>query len=395
MKKLKIGFVSKYFHPIKGGEENYALNLALQAVKDGHEVHVFTGDRKGKEKLKEKELTYEGIHIHRCPFVFDFTHYFFLNPSLLLKLMKYDLDVVHAAAFGMIWHDLVLIIKKIFSPKTKFINSPHGPFMALRDYSFPLKIIKSVFTSIQKIYLNWLYDIICQGNTFQWRWMTKEYGIEKSKIKYVSIGISQDVINEKVSDSAIAQFGKKYSLKDSFVISYLGRLSKYKGVQFIIEILPKLVQEFPNVKLLIMGRDDGYLRNLKVLGSKLRMSDYIQFIEDVSEEEKSVALSTSEIFIFPSQWEAFGIVMLEAMTKGNALVSTRTEGGKFLVTEGVNGFLFNYGDTKKLLEHVRKFIQDKKFLSKIQENNLKKVYQFSWDNIYEKQYKPILEKLFR
>ena len=388
-KKLKIGYVIKYFHPIKGGAENNILNIASMARKDGHDVHVFTSDRKGKEKLSKLEDVYKSIKIHRSRTWFDFSLYLGFYPGLLFKLLKADLDIVHVSGFGFIWNDFVLILKKIFSRKTKFINTPHGPFMALSDYNFILKAIRSTYTLVQKIFLNWLYDKVIQVNTFQWQWIV-EYGISKDKVVFVPNGISKDLLDLKINGSQIESFRKKYNLEDSKIISYLGRISKYKGVQHIIEVLPKLVEKNKKIKLLVMGRDEGYVSDLEALAERKELNKKVCFITDISEEEKFVGLEASEIFVFPSEWEAFGIVLAEAMTRSNAVVSTKTEGGNFLVTDNVNGYLYDFGDTEKLLSILSNMISNPEKVEEMQKLNKEMIQSYTWEEIYEKYYKILL-----
>ncbi|MBN2015324.1 glycosyltransferase family 4 protein [Candidatus Dojkabacteria bacterium] len=389
---MKIAYLIKYFHPIYGGAENYMLNLAVLASKEGNEVHVFTGDRKGDQRAEQKEENYHGVHIHRYKFLFNFTNYLSFTPALLPALLKENFDVIHVSGFGFIWHDFVLILKRFFSNKTKFINTPHGPFMALESYNFIRKIFKFIYTQIQKLFLNWLYDIVLQDNTFQWRWIVK-YGIKKEKIKFVSVGIDSKVITKKVTSDQLADFLHKYGLKDKFVISSLNRLSRYKGIQHIIEILPRLVKIRPDLSLLIMGRDDGYYRSLKALAEKLKVLSYITFIIDIPEEEKYIALEASQVFVFSSEWEAFGIVLLEAMSRGNALVSTRTEGGNFLVTEGVNGYLYSFAELEELFRVLAKLLNDQNLVSKMHKENIERVKKYSWDEVYQNRYSPLLKSL--
>ena len=108
--KIKIGFIIKYFYPLRRGAENYILALALESVKRGYEVHVFTSNRKGKQLIGQVEDEYEGNKIHRCKTWFDATHYLGFYPSLLIKLLKADLDIIHVSGFGFIWHDFVLTL---------------------------------------------------------------------------------------------------------------------------------------------------------------------------------------------------------------------------------------------------------------------------------------------
>jgi len=142
-----------------------------------------------------------------------------------------------------------------------------------------------------------------------------------------------------------------------------------------------------------MGRDEGYVRKLKTQVEKLRLKDSVRLIVNVSEEVKYVGLESSEIFYFGSQWEAFGIVLLEAMSKSNAFVSTKTEGGNFLTTDGVNGYLYDYGDTDKLLELLKDVIKDEAKMRAMQKENLERVRKYTWGNIYIKYYLPILDSL--
>lgn len=388
---MKIGYLVKYFYPIQGGAETHILNLALKAAESGNEVHVFTSDRKGKQKIPKKEEEYLGIHIHRARMWFSLTGYLAFYPSLLWKVLSTDLDIIHVSGFGFIWHDFVLITKKLLSPKTRFMNTPHGPFMALK-YNLVLRSMRFVYSQIQKIFLNWLYSAVLEVNTFQWQWIVG-YGIAKSKIHFVPNGIPDKYIQAKIGKSEIESFRKKYNIESKTVIATVGRISEYKGLQHVVEILPELKNFRKDITYLVMGRDDGYLQTLKAEASRLHVRRSIVFIEDVSEEEKLIGLALSEIFIFPSEWEALGIVMLEAMSRGNALIATKTEGGKFMITEGINGFLFDYGDSKALLALITKLLSDKQLLDRFSKENLHRIKNYSWDKIYNERYLPVLQSL--
>lgn len=391
--KLKIGYVIKYFHPIKGGAEQNFLNLALEAHADGNEVHVFTSDRKYEQIVRNDPSEYKGIRIHRSRMFFDLSLYFAFYPGMLFQLLRTDLDVVHASGFGIVWQDIILMLKKLFSRNTVFINTPHGPFMALGNYSLFLNVVRKVYFSIQRLFLNWLYDFVIEVNTFQWQWIVT-YGIEKQKIKFVPNGISEEDAKRKLPMDVIERFERKYNLSGKFVISSLGRISEYKGIQHVINVLPELIKVNPDIVFLIMGRDDGYVQTLKALSIRMKLREYVRFIIDVSEEEKYAGLEVSKIFVFPSKWEAFGIVLVEAMTRRNAVVSTRTEGGKFLISDGVNGFLYNFGDTKALLQKLTQLVRNNVLASKMAQENLELMGKYVWKEIYQKHYKKLLEENF-
>jgi len=364
---MKIGFLIEYFYPIKGGAENNCFYLARELAKK-HEVHVFTSDRKDNKLLKKKEIIY-GIHVHRYKNWFRYRYYLTFTPGLL-NVLKYKFDILHVHSLGFLWHDVVVLLKKLFS-KTRIINTPHGPFMALTKYNFFENFFKNIVVFLE-LFFNKLYDVVIEVNPNQYIWM-KNCGILKNKIKYVPNGIPKDTF-DNVNPS---KFIKKYNLKNKFVISYLGRVQDYKGIDQVIKVLPRLDKK---IVFLIMGKDVGHKKSLVNLAKKLNVNDRIIFTGEVSYPEKLVGLDVSEIFVLPSNWEAFGIVILEAMARGNAIISTKTEGGEFLVKKE-NGFVYDFGDLKNLEKYINLLFKNNDIRKKMKKNNIKKSKEFLWENI--------------
>ena len=363
---MKIGFLINYFYPMKGGAENNCFYLAEELAKN-HEVHVFTSLL---PKTKENEII-NNIHVHRYKILFRYKYYLSFTPGLI-NILKEDFEILHVHSFGFIWHDLIVLLKKLAN-NTKIVNIPHGPFMVLKHYNLYEKIFKLLIKNFERAFINHHYDAIIQVNPEQYKWMVKD-GILKDNIHFLPNGISQDVFR-KINNK---DFIKKYHLENKFVISYLGRIQKYKGLDQVIKVLPKLKE---NVVFLIMGKDSGNLSRLKTMSSNLNIRDKIIFTNELNEEDVIKGLSISKIFILPSEWEAFGISILQAMAQGNAIISTKTEGGNFLIKENLNGFLFNYGNLGELNFKLNLLIKNKKLLNKISKNNIKKAREFLWNNI--------------
>ena len=134
---MKIGFLVTYFHPFTDGTENNCLYLAKELAKK-HEVHMFTSDRRDGKIIKQKEETYQGLHIHRCKTIMRYKYYLVWDINLIPKIMQYKLDILHVHSLGFIQQDITVLLKKLFT-KTKIINTPHGPFLANDYYSTPIK----------------------------------------------------------------------------------------------------------------------------------------------------------------------------------------------------------------------------------------------------------------
>jgi len=380
---MKIGFLLSSFYPATGGREVITFNQARELAKRGHEVHIFTTL---KDNWKKEEVV-EGLHIHRTKTYFQYKYYLEFNPGWIKNVMKYKLDILHIQSFGFIMVDIAVLLKKAFS-KTKILNTPHGPFMALQKYPWWQEILK-VFYTIFEYPVNMLYDAVVEVNPEQWKWMTK-VGVNKKRIKFIPNSIPKETF-AKVDVEA---FKKKYNLNNKLVISYLGRIQKYKGLDQVIKVLPDLVKENPNVCFLAMGKDAGDLSRLKKLSKELNVEKNVVFAS-VDDEERLTGLEVSDIFVLPSEWEAFGLVIIEAMARHNAIISTKTEGGNFLIGEGKNGYLYNYKDTNELRKHLLKLIKDNNLRQKMIETNYAYSKKFSTEKIakqLEDLYKKVLKQ---
>jgi len=368
---MKIGFLIEYFYPIYGGAENNCYYLARELAKK-HDVHVYTSLIKGTKK-------YEGIDnikIHRYKPLFRYRYYISLTPGLLKAVINAKIDILHVHSLGFLYHDFIVLLKKLGG--TKIVNTPHGPFMALNSYSKKLQIIKKIIEKLEKP-INNLYDNIIQVNPYQYKWMTI-LGIKKSKIKFIPNGINENAF-EKINVNL--KFKKK--LENKKIVSYIGRIDRYKGLDQVIKILPK----FKDLIFIIIGSDAGDKERLVSLSRKLKVDKQIIFTGKISEKKKLSILDISDSFVMPSEWEAFSIVILEAMARGIPVISTKTEGGMFLIKDYKNGFLYDFNNIKALEEKISVILKNKDLREKMSSNNMKKAKSFLWRNIAKD-----LEKLY-
>jgi len=380
---MKIGFLITYFYPKSGGAENNCFYLARELVKK-HEVHVFCS---GEDNVDE---VIDGVFIHRCKEWFRLTYYLGVYPSLVKRLKMFKLDI-HVHGFGFLQHDLAIYSLKKVNPNLKIVCTPHGPFMCLKDYSFFAKWFKKLYLPFIRDSLKG-YDKIIQVNPYQYKWMYHEYHVPKSKVEFIPNGILNSVFDE-LSPKKTSDILRKFSLEGKFIISYLGRIQKYKGMEQVVKVLPDLIDNNLDICFVAIGKDLNYSDELKNLAMEFGVFDHFCLTGEVSEEEKLALLDASEIFVFPSEWEAFGIVVLEAMARNNAVVSSKTEGGKYLISEGENGFLFDYGDLDKLKEELHILIEDVKLRDKMKKANFLKSKKYIWEDIalmLEKLYKELL-----
>lgn len=379
---MKIGFLIRYFKIAAGGAENYTYYLAKELAKNSkNEVHIFCSDSLEKEEIIDR------IKIHRCKETLKLSYYFGFYPSLTKKLLNANLDILHVIGFGFIQNEISINKVQRFNPKLKVICTPHGPFMALRNYSLLGWFVKKIYTPILKHYIK-DYNSFLEDNPYQNKWMTQEYNIPKNKIKFLPPGIPEETF--KSSSKAINSVSRKFNLVNKFIVTYLGRIQKYKGLDQIIQALPGLKKFKKNICFVAMGKDAGDKRRLENMAEQLKVQENVIFTGQINDADKLAILDLSEIFIFPSDWEAFGIVVLEAMAHKNAIISSKTEGGIFLVEEDKNGLLFDYGDEKGLSAKINYLIEKDRIRKNMQNNNLLKARKFLWKDISKN-----LEEIYR
>src|SRR5450759_5287689 len=149
-----------------------------------------------------------------------------------------------------------------------------------------------------------------------------QLGFPKEKIQVSYNGVDPQKYNpENVSKEGIQKIRAKYGIKDDeFMILFLGRLVAVKGVDKLIMAMPHILTKIPKARLVVVGVGDlkEYLSNLT---KTIRLDEYVKFCFDfIPEEERILHYASCDIAVFPSFYEPFGIVALEAMAMEKPVV---------------------------------------------------------------------------
>lgn len=380
--KIKIAYLAPRYHPFKGGAETNLLAMSTRMVDAGHNVVVLTTDFKFRDLKPPKVEKYNGVLIKRVKAFIERPAYLCFAPGLLRHLLASNAQVIHMSGFGFSWFEFCLILKKLIHPKTRLINTPHGPFMAFEEDSEGSirKLSRKIYTRILRLFLNKLYDRIIAVVPSQKEWLTKEYGINEDKIIVVPNGIDKGYIESEL---------KEHREDEEVLITFLGRFERYKGMHDVLYAMAKLRRQkrpLPKFKFLMMGRQAPYANTLKSIVEKEKLENYVEFwFSPTDEERDEILYKQSQIFILPSKWEATGIVLFEAMAKGNVVISTlQNEAVDLIVKPGETGYSYSYGDEDKLAEILRTLLEDFELRQNIRRNNLQYVKKFTWNSVFPK-----------
>ena len=142
-------------------------------------------------------------------------------------------------------------------------------------------------------------------------------------------------------------------------VGYLGRLEPYKGVQDLLEAIAILSRQEPKLRLTVAGAG-GYRSTLEARARALGVSDRVEWRGDVRGAEKEDWFRSINVLAVPSNvWENFGLVALEALTRGRPVVATDFGGLPDIVQDGETGRLVPVSDPGRLAEALRETLADR------------------------------------
>lgn len=159
------------------------------------------------------------------------------------------------------------------------------------------------------------------------------------------------------------------------VILYSGRLTELKGVQYLLEAYGRLREEHAHLGLLIVGYGPKE-RSLKRLCVEQGIED-VHFVGHVEMEAMPKYYAISDLCVFPSVRDVWGMVINEAMACGLPVITTNKVGASAdLIEHGVNGYVVEAGDPTALLEAMRRLVADPLLRGRMAENSRRRIRNF-------------------
>lgn len=252
----------------------------------------------------------------------------------------------------------------------------HGPY--LPKYSF--------IRMVHQLFAEWFF--------FRKKDIKKYPVFVKSSLaeKYIRYRGFQDVhvVGVGVDLSVFNYLSRDVSLKNYNNILYVGTFDNRKNTLFLVHLLKKITEKHPCVRLTLVGNGSrSYLAMINETARKLGVFDKINILAPMNQKSLKDIYDASGIFLLPSKYEIFGMVLLEAMSFGNIVVSTTNGGSSTIIQDGVNGYIcdgnvdeWNYIIDKILSDPIKSKIISINAASMITDG-------FSWDSIARKAMKII------
>ena len=383
MNYLKILQTYPFFPPARGyGPIEIIYNISKLLAKRDHKIHIattkFIKQRKKYLSLKGLE-TKESLIIHRFPSV-SFGRYI-MALSYIPFILSQNFDIIHIHGSRNFFADCTLFLKRLNLIKTPIVITSDGGIgsqdFAYNSYNYWYRALSNIQMLISGKNINFAEKVIA-ASKFE-AFCLQNYGIKKSKMEIIPNGVDINKFNPKLS---IINLDKNREHDFSKIILHVGRLAKVKGIHVLIRAFQRVVKEYKDIGLLLVGSDYGYKKELKKLVNKLDLENQVIFYGVIPENALLEVYKIADIVVIPSEIEMFGMVTVEAGSFEKPVIATNIGPIPEIIEDGYNGFLVSYGDYENLAEKIILLLKNPRLREEMGRNARKKVIKrYSWKNI--------------
>jgi D-inositol-3-phosphate glycosyltransferase len=185
------------------------------------------------------------------------------------------------------------------------------------------------------------------------------YDADPAKIAIVPCGVDTALFAPGDADRARAALG----LGGGPLLLYVGRIAPIKGLETLLDALGCLRGSGHPARLLVVGGDtderpDGHERELRDRVTRLGLADVVTFVGAQPQERLRDYYVAADATVLPSYYESFGMVALEAMACGSAVIASRVGGLQTTVRDGLTGLLVSEGDPCALAGTIARVLDD-------------------------------------
>ena len=367
---MRIGIVSQSYYPRYGGVTEHVHALAHELRQRGHEVTIITSFfRRGEKGFKDGVLRI-GWNI-LVPFnraFVDFAIGLSLKRRIKRAIRELDLDVVHIHCPTA--PTLPLFATQVSDRPTVGTFHSTGGRTALQDLFKPIVVgamerldariaVSSTALATAELYHPGPYHVIPNG------------------------------VDVERFHPLVEPF-HEWRDPDFTNILFVGRLDPRKGVQDLIAAMPEVVQRTDGrARLLVVG--DSYLRPQIMAGVPGAVREHVHFLGHVPSADLPRWYATGDIFCSPATGnESFGIVLVEAMAAGRAVVCSDIPGYRTVVTPNKDAAVFPPGDVPALARALSQLVEDPARRGRIAETGRQRALEFSWPRVVDR-----IEQVYR
>ncbi|MFD7846039.1 glycosyltransferase family 4 protein [Nocardia sp. NPDC059764] len=329
---MRIGMVCPYSFDVPGGVQSHVVELAQVLIERGHKVSVLAP---AADDTPLPEFVVSAGKAVAIPYNGSVARLSF-GPTAYTRIRRWiadnDFDVLHIHEPNA--PSLSMLALKI----------AEGPIVATFHTSTTKSLVLSTFQGVLRPYHEKISGRIAVSELAR-RWQVEALGGDAVEIPN---GVDVPAFAHAPLLDGYPKPGKS--------VLFLGRFDEpRKGMEVLLGALPELVRRHPGVEILIVGRgDEDRLR--REAGEN---AGHLRFLGQVTDAEKASAMRSADVYVAPNLGgESFGIVLVEAMAAGTAVVASDLDAFRRVLRDGTAGMLVPVGDSARLSAAISAMLTD-------------------------------------
>lgn len=375
---MKILMLTWEYPPrIVGGIARVVHDLSHRLIKDGHDVTVVTYKEGNTPDFEDDK----GVKVYRIGNYMINPNNFIdwimqMNFNLVAKANEIiakegNFDVIHA-------HDWLVA----YAAKT--LKNSYGTPIVATIHATEAGRNSGIHDETQR-YINdteWMLtyeasEVIVNSNYMK-NELQRLFGLPFEKINVVPNGVNLNLYSGIERDY---EFRRQYAADNEKIILFVGRLVYEKGIQHLIAAMPKILEKYHDSKLVIAGKG-GMIDELKAQVNAMGISNKVYFAGYMNGKDVQKMYKAADVAVFPSTYEPFGIVALEAMLSENPIVVSDIGGLNEIVQHRENGMKSYAGNPNSIADSILELLYDHKLCADITKKAKNKVRnEYNWNKI--------------
>ncbi|QJD97539.1 glycosyltransferase family 4 protein [Mucilaginibacter robiniae] len=351
-----------------GGFNNFLSEVAVQLIREGHEVHVICSPVKVIDYTDKYNYTALGIAFHYLDFPRSFNLFkqIAASKNINRKITEIQPDLINIHFTTGIFTTVVWRKPPFFT-----IGTIHGiGYPVIRE-----RIKRNIFKVVERLCFSRL-DQVYVINDFDYCLVKSIY--PNKAFKHVSYGVGCDLRKFNAlnfTDKAKLDIRADLSInKEDFVLMFTGRFVAFKGFNLIIEAMVSIITEstYPDIKLLLVGGEDaahntGLTHEQNKFYKNNKQITCIGFTADVDRY-----LAIADLFVFPSEKEGMPVSIMEALAMGVPVLTLNSRGCNDLIKNQDNGIVLQENaSAQEIKKAILKLYHDRSLLKRLSVNALK------------------------
>jgi len=288
-------------------------------------------------------------------------------------LQKMRPDVIHVSSPGFLVFGAILW-SRLFGIPLVMSYHTHLPAYVRNYYPNRNKLLPLQWMAWQYIRMIHAFADLTVVTSPQIQQEFKDHKI--GRVQVWQKGIDTDKFNPRFRSDAMRD-KMTNGHRDSFLMTYIGRLGKEKRLEDLRQVLRSMPDD-TRLCLVAAGAHEQELRKY------FADDERCVFTGQLDGEELSQAFASADVFCMPSDSETLGFVVLESMASGVPVIGAKAGGVQDLINDGITGFLVEPGDTRAFVDRCNLFRKDQKLRDVFSENGRIEMKRWSWHASMEK-----------